>query len=691
MVRVEAEIGGRILSLETGSVAKQADGAVWVRYGDTVVLATVVASTTPRENIDFFPLSVEFQERMYATGKIPGGFFKREGRPKGKEVLSGRLIDRPLRPLFPKGYRNDVQVIVTVLSADNENTPDIMGIIGASAALYISDIPFTIPVGAVRMGMIDGKLIVNPSVKERDNGEMNVVACCSKDKTLMIEAEGNEITEDVMIQALLQGAEVSRRIITMQEELREKAGVQKNTFVSCEIAPELIARIRDFAIERLKLVVFISEKKEKNKAIEGIINDAIAHFGEEIKTTDIKTVVEKLQKEIVRKSILLDGKRADGRGLLDLREITCEVGVLPRTHGSAIFTRGQTQTIAVATLGTVEDEQIVDNIEGKTKKRFMLHYNFPPFSVGEASPLRGTGRREMGHGALAERSIAPVLPKAEEFPYTVRVVSDILESNGSTSMASVCGGTLALMDAGVPISTPVAGISVGLVEDGEKHALFTDITGMEDQYGDMDFKVAGTKKGITGIQVDIKVLGLSDEIVSKALFQAKQAREAILDIMEKTINKPSEEVSPYAPKIHILTIPVSKIRDLIGPGGKIIKGIIETTKAKINVSDDGTVVVSGPNHEAVNQALEAIACITAEVEVGKIYMGKVLRIMNFGAFVEVMPGREGLVHISQLSSERVNRVEDVVSEGDELLVKLMEIDNQGRLNFSHKAALQERK
>jgi len=691
VVRVEAEIGGRILSLETGSVAKQADGAVWVRYGDTVVLATVVASTTPRENIDFFPLSVEFQERMYATGKIPGGFFKREGRPKGKEVLSGRLIDRPLRPLFPKGYRNDVQVIVTVLSADNENTPDIMGIIGASAALYISDIPFTIPVGAVRMGMIDGKLIVNPSVKERDNGEMNVVACCSKDKTLMIEAEGNEITEDVMIQALLQGAEVSRRIITMQEELREKAGVQKNTFVSCEIAPELIARIRDFAIERLKLVVFISEKKEKNKAIEGIINDAIAHFGEEIKTTDIKTVVEKLQKEIVRKSILLDGKRADGRGLLDLREITCEVGVLPRTHGSAIFTRGQTQTIAVATLGTVEDEQIVDNIEGKTKKRFMLHYNFPPFSVGEASPLRGTGRREMGHGALAERSIAPVLPKAEEFPYTVRVVSDILESNGSTSMASVCGGTLALMDAGVPISTPVAGISVGLVEDGEKHALFTDITGMEDQYGDMDFKVAGTKKGITGIQVDIKVLGLSDEIVSKALFQAKQAREAILDIMEKTINKPSEEVSPYAPKIHILTIPVSKIRDLIGPGGKIIKGIIETTKAKINVSDDGTVVVSGPNHEAVNQALEAIACITAEVEVGKIYMGKVLRIMNFGAFVEVMPGREGLVHISQLSSERVNRVEDVVSEGDELLVKLMEIDNQGRLNFSHKAALQERK
>ncbi|MBI4752991.1 polyribonucleotide nucleotidyltransferase [Candidatus Desantisbacteria bacterium] len=691
MIRVEAEIGGRILSLETGSVAKQADGAVWVRYGDTVVLATVVASPTPRENIDFFPLSVEFQERMYATGKIPGGFFKREGRPNGKEVLSGRLIDRPLRPLFPKGYRNDVQVIVTVLSADNENTPDIMGIIGASAALYISDIPFTIPVGAVRMGMIDGKFIVNPSVEERDNGDLNVVTCCSKEKTLMIEAEGNEIAEEIMIQALLQGAEVSRKVIAMQEELREKAGVQKNTFVSGEIATETIVKIRDFAIERLKLVVFIPEKKEKNKAIEEILNEAIAHFGEEIKATDIKNVMEKLQKEIVRKSILLEGKRADGRGLLDLREITCEVGVLPRTHGSAIFTRGQTQTIAVATLGTVEDEQIVDSIEGKTKKSFMLHYNFPPFSVGEASPLRGTGRREMGHGALAERSIAPVLPKAEAFPYTVRVVSDILESNGSTSMASVCGGTLALMDAGVPITTPVAGISVGLVEDGEKHALFTDITGMEDNCGDMDFKVAGTRKGITGIQVDIKVLGLSDEIVSKALFQAKQARGTILDIMEKTINKPSEEVSPYAPKIHILTIPVSKIRDLIGPGGKIIKGIIEATKAKINVSDDGTVVVSGPNHEAVNQALEAIDCITAEVEVGKIYMGKVLRIMNFGAFVEVMPGREGLVHISQLSSERVNRVEDVVSEGDELLVKLMEIDNQGRLNFSHKAALQERK
>lgn len=691
MIRVEAEIGGRLLSLETGRVAKQADGAVWVRYGDTVVLATVVASTTPRENIDFFPLSVEFQERMYATGKIPGGFFKREGRPNGKEVLSGRLIDRPLRPLFPKGYRNDVQVIVTVLSADNENTPDIMGIIGASAALYISDIPFTIPVGAVRMGMIAGKFIVNPSVTERDRGDLNVVVCCSKDKTLMIEAEANEVAEDIMIQALLQGAEVSRKIIAMQEELREKAGVQKNIFISCELAPEIVARIRDFATERLKLVVFIPEKKEKNKTIEGIINDAISHFGEEIQAADIKTAVEKTQKEIVRKSILLDGKRADGRGLLDLREITCEVGVLPRTHGSAIFTRGQTQTIAVATLGTVEDEQMVDNIEGKTKKRFMLHYNFPPFSTGEASPLRGTGRREMGHGALAERSIAPVLPRAEEFPYTVRVVSDILESNGSTSMASVCGGTLALMDAGVPISTPVAGISVGLVEDAEKYALFTDITGMEDQYGDMDFKVAGTRGGITGIQVDIKVLGLSDEIVTKALFQAKQAREAILDIMEKTINKPSEEVSLYAPKIHILTIPVSKIRDLIGPGGKIIKGIIEATKAKINVSDDGTVVVSGPNHEAVNQALEAIACITAEIEVGKIYMGKVLRIMNFGCFVEVMPGREGLVHISQLSSERVNRVEDVVSEGDELLVKLLEIDNQGRLNFSHKAALQEKR
>lgn len=691
MIRVETEIGGRLLSLETGRVAKQADGAVWVRYGDTVVLATVVASPTPRENIDFFPLSVEFQARMYSTGKIPGGFFKREGRPTGKEVLSGRLIDRPLRPLFPKGYRNDVQVIVTVLSADSENTPDIMGIIGASAALYISDIPFTIPVGAVRMGMLDGKLIVNPSIEERDSGDLNVVVCCSKDKTLMIEAEANEIPEAVMVQALLQGAEVSRKIIELQEELREKAGVQKVAFTSCEIAPEIVGKIKDFVAEQLKSVVFISEKKEKNKLIEGIINDAVSHFGEEIKIADIKTVVEKVQKEIVRKSILLDGKRADGRGLLDLREITCEVGVLPRTHGSALFTRGQTQTIAVATLGTVEDEQMVDDIEGKTKKSFMLHYNFPPFSVGEASPLRGTGRREMGHGALAERSIAPVLPKAEGFPYTVRVVSDILESNGSTSMASVCGGTLSLMDAGVPITAPVAGISVGLVEDGEKYALFTDITGMEDQCGDMDFKVAGTRKGITGIQVDIKVLGLSDEIVSKALFQAKQAREAILDIMEKTINKPNEEVSPHAPKIHILTIPISKIRDLIGPGGKVIKGIIETTKAKINVSDDGTVVVSGPNHEAVNHALEIIDSITAEAEVGKIYMGRVMRIMNFGAFVEIMPGKEGLVHISQLSEGRVNKVEDVVFEGDELLVKLMEIDSQGRLNLSHKAALQEQK
>ncbi|MEK7813913.1 MAG: polyribonucleotide nucleotidyltransferase, partial [Candidatus Desantisbacteria bacterium] len=429
--------------------------------------------------------------------------------------------------------------------------------------------------------------------------------------------------------------------------------------------------------------------KEKSNAIAEIINDAVAHFGEEVSVANIKTVVEKVQKEIVRKSILLDGKRADGRGVLDIREITCEVGVLPRTHGSTLFTRGQTQTIAVATLGTVEDEQLIDNIEAKTTKRFMLHYNFPPFSVGEAFPLRGTGRREIGHGALAERSLEPVLPKKEDFPYTVRIVSDILESNGSTSMASVCGGSLALMDAGVPITSPVAGISVGLVEDGEQYAMFTDITGMEDNFGDMDFKVAGTRKGITGIQVDMKVLGLSDEIVAKALFQAKEARGTIMDIMEKTINSPKKEISQYAPKIQIITIPTHRIRDVIGPGGKVIKGIIEATKAKINISDDGTAVVSGPNHEAVNQALEMISYLTAEVEVGKIYMGKVLRVTNFGCFVEVMPGREGLVHISQLAENRVNRVEDVVFEGDDLLVKLVGIDDQGRLNFSHKLALRE--
>lgn len=689
MIRVETEIGGRLLSLETGRVAKQANGAVWVRYGDTVVLVTTVLSATPRENIDFFPLSVEFQERMYSTGKIPGGFFKREGRPSSKEILSGRLIDRPIRPLFPKGCRNDVQVIATVLSADNENLPDIMGIVGASSALYISDIPFDIPIGAVRMGMVDGKFIVNPSVAERDKGDLNVVVCCSKDKTLMIEAEGNEIPEDVMIQALLQGAEVCRKLIELQEELRKKVGLPKTTFTSYEMAPEIVEKVKGFVAERLKPIVFIPGKKEKSDAITCVIKDAIAHFGEEVSAADIKAVVEKVQKEIVRKSILLDGKRADGRGLLDLREITCEVGVLPRTHGSTIFTRGQTQTIAVATLGTVEDEQLIDNIEAKTTNRFMLHYNFPPFSVGEAFPLRGTGRREIGHGALAEKSLKPVLPPKEEFPYTVRIVSDILESNGSTSMASVCGGTLALMDAGVPITAPVAGISVGLVTDGEKYALFTDITGMEDNFGDMDFKVAGTRKGITGIQVDMKVLGLSDEIVAKSLFQAKQARVAILDIMEKTINSPKEEISAYAPKIQVITIPTHRIRDVIGPGGKVIKGIIEATKAKINISDDGTAVVSGPNHEAVNQALEMINYLTAEVEVGKIYMGKVMRVTNFGCFVEVMPGREGLVHISQLAENRVNRVEDVVFEGDDLLVKLVGIDDQGRLNFSHKIALRE--
>ncbi|MDI6781430.1 MAG: polyribonucleotide nucleotidyltransferase [bacterium] len=689
MICVQTEIGGRLLSLETGRVAKQANGAVWVRYGDTVVLVTATASATPRENIDFFPLTVEFQERMYCTGKIPGGFFKREGRPSSKEILSGRLIDRPIRPLFTKGCRNDVQIIATVLSADNENLPDILGIIGASAALHISNIPFDIPIGAVRMGMRDGKLIINPSVAERDSGDLNVVVCCSKDKTLMIEAEGNEIPEETMIQALSQGAEVCRKIIELQETLKERAGVPKATFISYETAPEVVEKVKGFTFDRLKSAVFIPEKQEKNNAITEIINDAVSHFGEEVSVADIKTVVEKVQKEIVRKSILLDGKRADGRGLLDIREITCEVGVLPRTHGSTLFTRGQTQTIAVATLGTVEDEQMIDNIEAKTTKRFMLHYNFPPFSVGEASPLRGTGRREIGHGSLAERSLEPVLPKKEEFPYTVRIVSDILESNGSTSMASVCGGTLALMDAGVPIKSPVAGISVGLVEDGGQYAMFTDITGMEDQFGDMDFKVAGTRKGITGIQVDMKVLGLSDEIVAKALFQAKEARATIMDIMEKTINSPKKEISPYAPKIQVITIPTHRIKDVIGPGGKVIKGIIEATKAKINITDDGTTVVSGPSHEAVNQALEMISYLTAEVDVGKIYMGKVVRVTNFGCFVEVMPGREGLVHISHLAENRVNRVEDVVYEGDDLLVKLVGIDEQGRLNFSHKLALRE--
>ncbi len=682
-------INGKEFIIETGKLAKQANGAVVVRYGDTVVLVTAVAAEEPKEDIDFFPLTVEFEEKFYAAGKIPGGFIKREGKPGEKAILSARLIDRPIRPLFPDGYRNEVQIIATVLSVDQENPPDILGITGASAALTISNIPFEGPIAGVRIGYKDGTYLVNPTSSELEDSLLDIVVAGTKDAITMVESGAKEVSEDVVIGALEVAQKEIANIVKLQEKLREKVGKEKMAFEPPDITG-VKNKIIELEIENIKNAILAKEKKERERNLALIKKSLKEKFQEDEEFAKyLNDAFEEIVKDEVRKLITTQGKRVDGRGLDEIRPISCEVGILPRTHGSALFTRGQTQALVITTLGATEDEQIVDDITEEENKKFMLHYNFPPFSVGEVRPRRGPGRREIGHGALAERAIKAVLPDEEEFPYTIRVVSEILESNGSSSMATVCGATLSLMDAGVGISKPVSGIAMGLIKEGNEFFILTDILGLEDHYGDMDFKVAGTKDGITALQMDIKISGISSEVMRKALDQAKKARLFILDKMAEAIDKPRETLSPYAPRIEILNISPNKIGDLIGPGGKNIKKIIEETGVKINIESDGKVYVFSTDEGAFDKAREMIEVLTKEAKVGENYLGRVTRITNFGAFVEIFPGKEGLVHISNLSTRRVKNVKDVVNVGDKILVKVIDIDDTGRVNLSRKAVIQE--
>lgn len=691
--RQEAVIGGRVMSIETGRVAEQASGAVMVRYGDTVILATAVGSNDPREGIDFFPLTVDVEERMYAAGKIPGGFIKREGRASEHAILAARLTDRPLRPLFPKGYRNDVQIVITVLSVDQENDPDILSIVGASAALSVSDIPFAGPVGGVRVGYIDDQLVINPVESEMSRSRLDLAIAGTADAVMMVEAGAKELPEEVMLEAVKFGHEAIQDIIKMQEKLVQAVGVTKRPFTPPAVDEALQARVAEFVRPRFDAAVNSSDKATRSAALNQVQGELVTTLGVEFpdRLKEIIGFYEKELKAYVRNKILDEGMRVDGRDLKTIRPITCEVGLLPRTHGSALFKRGQTQVLSVVTLGSPGDEQILDGLGASESKRFMHHYNFPPYSTGESKPLRGPGRREIGHGALAERSVAPVLPSAEEFPYTIRAVSDVLSSNGSTSMGSVCGTTLALMDAGVPIHAPVAGVAMGLVTgDGTragKWAVMSDIQGIEDALGDMDFKVAGTADGVTGLQMDIKVKGITYEIMATALQQAHEGRMFIMEKMLDAIDAPREELSDFAPRIQTVKINPDKIGALIGPGGKVIRKIQEDTGSKIDIEDDGTVSISAAGGEAMQRAMDAVRAFTEEVEVGRIYTGTVRRIVDFGCFVEILPNKEGLVRTSQLADYQVMRPDDVVSVGDEITVMVTEIDPQGRINLSRRAAL----
>lgn len=687
-------IAGREMKVEFGKIGMLSNAAIFMSYGDTVILTNVNASEQPREGIDFFPLSVEYEERLYSVGKIPGGFIKREGRPTEKAILNGRAVDRTIRPLFPKGYRNDVQVVCTVVSVEKDNLPEILAINAASMALCLSSIPYTIPVAAVQVGLIDGNFVINPNAEEREESIMHLTVCATKEKVMMIEAGGHEIPEDTMIKAIEYGFERCQDIILFQEEAMATMGKEKEVPELYHVDLEVEKDITEFAGEMVKKAMYITDKDERNLAIDEINEKVSEEFGEKYadKTGDIKEVLYNMQKKVVRHMLLKEKRRPDGRAFDEVRPISCEVGILPRTHGTGLFTRGLTQVMTVATLGSVGDIQVLDGIdESETTKRYMHHYNFPGYSVGEVKPLRGPGRREIGHGALAERALEPLIPSEEEFPYTIRLVSEVLSSNGSTSQASVCGSTLALLDAGVPIKRPAAGIAMGLItsEDLSEEAVLTDIQGIEDFFGDMDFKVAGTTEGITSIQVDTKLQGFSFNVVENAIKDARKARLFILDKINECIESPREEVSSYAPKTSIIQIDPEKIRDVIGTGGKVINKIIDDTGVKIDIKEDGTVFVSSPDHDGVNAALKIIEGITKEVQVGEVYLGKVTKITTFGAFVEVLPNKEGLVHISKLAKERVNKVEDVVTVGDEILVKVVEIDNQGRVNLSRKDALAE--
>ena len=685
----EMEVGGRPLVIENGKMAKQANGAVLVRYGDTVVLVAVTASAEPREGVDFFPLTVDYEEKMYAVGKIPGGFIKREGRPSNAAILCARLIDRPIRPLFPKGFRNDIQVIATVLSVEQDNPPDIAAMIGASCALSVSDIPFNGPIAGVRVGRVDGKFIINPTVEQREKSDLNLTIAGSYDAVMMVEAGANELPEDVILESILFGHKEIKRIVEFQRKIIDACGKKKREVRLFQTPPEMEQAIRDYAAARLDAAVRDSDKLRRDEHIAAVNADTMEHFLEIYPgaAKEIAAVLHDVEKDIVRRMITHEKIRPDGRGLDEVRPVSCEVGILPRTHGSGLFTRGQTQILTVTTLGSLGDAQVIDGLGIEKSKRYIHQYNFPGYSVGEARPARGPGRREIGHGALAERALLPVIPTEEEFPYMFRLVSEVLESNGSSSMGSVCGSTLSLMNAGVPIRRPVSGVAMGLVKDGDQYTILTDIQGMEDALGDMDFKVAGTDQGITAIQMDIKIAGITREILASALEQAKRGRAFIMGKMMECISKPAPDLSPYAPRVTTMHINVDKIRNVIGPGGKMIKKIVDDTNTQIDIEEDGTILISAVNVEDAKKAVAIIEELVRDVEVGAVYKGKVTRIMAFGAFVEVLPGKEGLCHISQLAKRRVEKVEDVVQIGDTLDVKVTEIDRQGRVNLSHKVLL----
>lgn len=689
--KFQYKLAGRDLHVTVGKIAEQASGSCLIQYGDTVTLVAVTASKQPRDGIDFFPLSVDYEEKLYSVGKIPGGFIKREGRPSEKAILTSRLIDRPLRPLFPKGYRNDVQVIATVLSVDQDYSPEIIAMIGSSIALSISDIPFDGPTASVLVGLIDGKYIINPNSEERNLSEINLVVSGTKEAIMMVEASGNEVTEEVMLQGILIAHEEIKSICEFIEKIVAEVGKEKKEFDVFEPNSEIKEKVLSFATDKLTNAIKTFEKQEREANIQSVVNETIEKFSEEYpeEIKDVNSVLDSIIKSEVRRLIIEENIRPDNRKTDEIRKITSEVGLLPRTHGSGLFTRGQTQVLTIATLGASGDAQTVDGLSEEESKRYMHQYNFPPYSVGDTRPMRGPSRRDIGHGSLAEKALLPVIPSEEDFPYTIRLVSEVLSSNGSSSQASVCGSTLALLDAGVPIKSSVAGIAMGLIKLEDKIAVLSDIQGMEDALGDMDFKAAGTRKGITAIQMDIKISGIDKSILEEALEKARVGRLYILDKMAETLTEPRNDLSPYAPRIFTMQIHPDKIRDVIGPGGKVINKIIDETGVKIDIDDKGKIAIAAVDGKGGEKAMEMITNIVKEIEVGEIYLGKVTKITTFGAFVEVLNGKEGLVHISNIARERVNKVEDVLSVGDEVMVKVMEIDNQGRVNLSRKVLLPE--
>jgi polyribonucleotide nucleotidyltransferase len=694
----ETEIAGRKVTVDTGKYAQQANGSCLIRCGDTAVLVCATASKKPREGIDFFPLSVDYEEKLYSVGKIPGGFIKREGRPTEKAILTSRLIDRPIRPLFPKGYRNDVQIVATVLSMEQDIPADVYAMIGSSLALSISDIPFAGPTASVSVGMVDGELILNPDSAQRDASRLSLVVSGTRDAVMMVEAGAKEISEEEMLSGIMLAHREIQKIVAFIDGIVSEIGKPKMVIEPKKVDTEFEEEIRGFAQEKVLWSIDTFERVEREERIRKVEDEVAAHFAEkyparESLVSDVSSVLYDMTKESIRKRILQEGVRPDGRRLDEIRPIWCEVGIVPRTHGSAIFTRGQTQSFTAVTLGAMGDVQKLDGLEEDEFKRYMHHYNMPPYSTGEARMMRGPGRREIGHGALAARALEPMIPSEEEFPYAIRLVSEILSSNGSTSQASVCSSTLGLMDAGVPIKAPVAGIAMGLIKEEKTGtiAVLTDIQGLEDFMGDMDFKVAGSANGITAIQMDMKIKGIDENVLSRALAQAKVGRMFIMDKMLQTIAAPRESLSPYAPKIISFTIAVDKIREVIGPGGKMINKIIAETGVKIDIEDDGRVFIATPDEEAAEKAKKMIEAIAKEIEVGEVYLGKVVRILPFGAFVELLPGKDGMVHISKLANERVEKVEDVVKIGDEILVKVVEVDEKGRINLTRKGLIPDNK